>query len=59
MSEMPDDAMPVGTIEIHYYLRSDGIPVVRTDLPDFQDIAMVTQLGMLEFARLAIIEDAD
>jgi hypothetical protein len=41
----------LGRIEIVYLVTDDSDPVIRVTLPDHQDIPLVVQLGMIDYAR--------
>lgn len=49
MSE-PEPDYQLGQIVITYALEADA-PIITVTLPELEDIPMVTQLGMLEYAR--------
>jgi hypothetical protein len=46
----PEPDYELGQIVITYALEADA-PMINVTLPDTNDIPMVTQLGMLEYAR--------
>lgn len=48
--------MPVGSIYIHHYLDAHGTPIVRVDRPEPDEVAILSQLGMVEMARCDIFE---
>lgn len=48
--------MPVGSIYIHHYLDAHGTPIVRVDRPEPDEVAILSQLGMVEMARADIFE---
>lgn len=50
-SEESDDTTILGTITLSYGLTPDGTIVVDGTLPSLDDVPLVVQFGMLEFAR--------
>jgi hypothetical protein len=50
---MSDEDYELGAIVITYRLEADA-PVISVTLPGVEDIPMVVQLGMLDYARLTM-----
>lgn len=48
---MEENQMTVGEIRIRSVIAETGHPEVAIDLPDTDDVPLVTQLGMLELAK--------
>lgn len=56
---IPDDGVIIGTIEITYNLEEGHGITTYARFPDFDEVPLVTQLGMIELARDTLLRMAN